>query len=95
METVLMFAETIFFFTMSVAVLIVSTLCVIFMIHVVHIAKKLKEFSDGLSHASHKVGERVYGAIDRILDLPILSYFLKKYSRAHEKKGSTKLSKNK
>ena len=93
METVLIFAETVFYLTVSAAVIVIGVLCAIVTYRLIRIARELENLSRNLSHASSEAGERINDIIDRLSDLPILSYFLKKRSVTHEGKGRGKSSK--
>ncbi|MDO8655386.1 MAG: hypothetical protein Q7R48_03140 [bacterium] len=93
METTLIFAQTLFYLTVSAAVIAIGVLCAIVTYHLIHIARELEELSRNLNRASSEAGERIDDIIDRLSDLPILAYFLKKRSVMNEKKGRGKSSK--
>ncbi|MCR4328905.1 MAG: hypothetical protein NUV53_05380 [Patescibacteria group bacterium] len=90
METALMFAETVFYLTVSVTIIVLGVWCALLARHFIRIARELGEFFRNLHDVSSEVGERIRDSIDRISDVPILSYFLKKHSTAHERKGRSK-----
>jgi len=92
MEVALVFAETVFYSTVSLAIITIGTFCVIVMYHLIRIVRELEEFSRNLKSASSDAGERINDIIDGISDLPILSYFLKKRSVLRERKGREKSS---
>ncbi len=87
METALIFAQTLFYLTVSAAVIAIGVLCAIVTYHLIHITRELEELSRNLNRASSEAGERIDDIIDRLSDLPILAYFLKKRSVTHERKG--------
>lgn len=60
-----------------------------------HIVRELEEFSRNLNHASNKVSEKIKNIVNKISDLPILSYFLKKHPEARNGKSRTISLKNK
>lgn len=93
METTLILSEIVFNITMSVAVIVLGVLCVIVAYHLIRIARELEELSHNLNRASSEAGERINDIIDRLSDLPILSYFLKKRSTTHNGKGREKSAK--
>jgi len=93
METVLILAQIVFYSTVSVAIIVIGALCAIVTYHLIHIAKELEKLSHNLNHASVEASERINDIIDRLSNLPILSYFLKKRSETHNGKGRGKLSK--
>ncbi len=92
METALILAETVFYFTVSVAIITIGALSAVVTYHLIHIAKELEELSGNLNAASGEAGERINDIIDRLSELPILSYFLKKRSVVRNGKGRGKLS---
>ncbi len=83
----LVFAETVFYLTVSAAIIVVGVLCAIVAYHLIRITRELEELSRNLKSASSAAGERINDIIDRLSDLPILSYFLKQHSVTHKKKG--------
>lgn len=93
METVLVFAKIIFYFTVSAVVIVTGVLCAIVTYRLIRIARELERLSYNLSHASSEAGERINDIIDRLSNLPILSYFLKKHSAMYERKGRGRSSK--
>ncbi|MDO8516231.1 MAG: hypothetical protein Q7S28_03210 [bacterium] len=93
METALIFAQTLFYFTVSLAIIAIGILSAIVTYHLIHIARELEELSRKLNDASSEAGERINDIINRLSDLPILSYFLKTRSTQHNGKGRGKSSK--
>ncbi|HUX35930.1 MAG TPA: hypothetical protein VMV71_02755 [Candidatus Paceibacterota bacterium] len=90
METALIFSETVFYLTVSVAIIIIGALCAIVAYHLIRITRELEELSGNLNDASSEAGERINEIIDRLSGLPVLSYFLKKRSPEHRSKGREK-----
>lgn len=90
METALIFAQTVFYLTVSVAIIAIGILGVIVMYHLIRITRELEELSKNLKNASSEAGERINDIIDRLSDLPILSYFLKEHSSTRGRKGRGK-----
>lgn len=90
METALIFAQTVFYLTVSLAIIAVGILGAILIYHLTRIARELEELSRNLNNASSEAGERINDIIDRLSDLPILSYFLKERPSARERKGRGK-----
>jgi len=77
----------------SVAIIAIGVLCAIVAYHLIRIVRKLEELSRNLNHAGSIAGERINDIIDRISELPILSYFLKKRPATRDEKGRGKSSK--
>ena len=86
-----MFAEIVFYFTVSVAIIVIGILCSIVTYHLIHIARELEKLSSNLSQASSEAGEKINDIIDRLSDLPIFSYFLRKRSPARNRKDQEKI----
>lgn len=78
MDTGLIFAETIFYFTVSATIIVVGALSAITAFHLIHIARELEELSRKINSTSSEIGERIEDMLDRLSNLPILSYFLRK-----------------
>lgn len=90
METALIFAQTVFYLTVSVAIIVIGVLGVVVMYHLIRITRELEELSRNLKNASSEAGERINDIIDRLSDLPVLSYFLKKHPSVGGRKGRGK-----
>lgn len=86
METTLMFAEIVFYFTVSLAVITFGVLGAIGTYRLIRIARELEALSRNLNHASSEAGELIHDIIDRLSDVPILSYFLKNHRHARTRK---------
>ena len=93
METALIFAETVFYFTVSLAVIALGVFSAMVTCRLVRIARELEELSINLNHASSEAGERIHDIIDRLSEVPILSHFLKKSVPTRNEKGREKSSK--
>jgi len=90
METTLIFAQTVFYLTVSLAAIAIGIFSVIIMCQVIRLVREIKKISSNLNYASSEVAERIKNIIDRFSVWPILSFFLKKRSAAHESKGREK-----
>lgn len=88
----LIFAQTVFYLTISLAIIIIGVLCAIVTYHFIQIAKELEGLSKNLHNASGEALDRISSIIDRLAKLPVLSYFLKQEPRGEEpkKKGRRK-----
>jgi len=93
METTLIVAEIIFYLTVSAGIIAIGVLCAIVAYYLIGIARELEELSQNLNHATAEAGERINDIIDRLSDLPFLSYFLKRHPATHDRKGREKSSK--
>ncbi len=90
METALIFSEIVFYLTVSLAIIVMGVLCAMVTYRLIRIARELEELSRKLNNASDEAGERINEIIDRLSDLPILSYFLKKRPASHNEKRKVK-----
>ncbi|MDO8523248.1 MAG: hypothetical protein Q7S12_03140 [bacterium] len=86
MITALILAQTVFYITVSTAIIAVGIFCAVVAYHLIHITRELEGLSRNLNQASSEAGERINDIIDRLSDLPVLSYFLEKGRRSHLKK---------
>ena len=77
MENLLVMAQTLFYFVVSAAIIIFAVLFGIATVHLIHIAKQLEKISRHVHDASDEMRKRVKEIIERLSQLPILSYFLK------------------
>ena len=84
MFTALIFSETVFYLTVSIAIIAVGILFAIFTYHLIRIARELEELSLNLNHGSSEAMKKINDMIDRLTEIPILSYFLKKRESKHE-----------
>jgi fatty acid desaturase len=84
MINALMLSQIVFYFTVSIAIIAVGILFGIFTYHLIKIAKELQELSHNLNHGSAEAMKKINDIIDRLSDIPILSYFLKKRETTHE-----------
>lgn len=85
MFTALIFSETVFYLTVSLAIIAIGILLGIFTYHLIRIAKELEELSHNLNHGSSEAMKKINDIIDRLTEIPILSYFLKKRGESHDK----------
>lgn len=87
----LVFAQTLYYLVVSVAIIVLGTLFVVIAYYLISIAKHLGHISDNLDDTSGDLKKRIEEIVERLSSLPILSYFLKRDgghdSRASHKKG--------
>lgn len=82
----LILAQTVFYITVSLAIIIIGVLCAIVTYHFIKIAKELEGLSKNLHNASSEALARIEDIIDRLSKLPVLSYFLRKEPERGEPK---------
>ena len=90
MNTALIFSETVFYLTVSIAIIVVGVLFSILTYHLIRISKELEKLSHNLNHASSEAIDRINDIIDRLSELPILSYFLKRAPQESSRSRKTK-----
>lgn len=78
METTLIISQILFNFSISTAVIILGISCWLITYHLISIARELKKLSHNLNYAASDAGERIQEIIDKLSDVPVLSYFLKR-----------------
>ncbi len=87
METVLIVSQIFFYFSVSLAIVVIGVLCIITLFHLVRITKELERISRDFRNASGDVLERIRDIVEMLSELPILSFLLK---RAHRRKDRKK-----
>ncbi len=78
MIAALILAQTLFYTTVSIAIIVLGVLSVILVKYVIRIAQQLEKLSMNLNDASEDARDRINEIIDRLSELPIFSYFLKR-----------------
>lgn len=75
--TALIFAQTLFYLTVSLAIIIFGILLGIIAYHFIAIAKHLRKLSADLDQASDDVRKNIEEIMDRLSELPLFSFLLK------------------
>jgi len=84
----LIFAQTLYYLVASLAMITIGALFLVILYHLIHIAKHLRNISDNLDSTSANLKKRIEEIIERLSELPILSFFLKRNKKRNsEKKG--------
>lgn len=88
----LIFSQTLFYLTVSFAIIALSILFGIIAYHLIKITRDLGKISNNLGDASEEMLDTLSQLIDRLSSLPILSMFLRDKISAgeHRKKGRNK-----
>ncbi len=87
-NSMLIFAQTLYYLVASVAIIAIGTLFLVILYHLIHIAKHLRHISDNLDSTSNDLKKRIEEIIERLSELPILSFFLNRdKKRNSDKKG--------
>jgi hypothetical protein len=90
METALLLGQILFYFTVSIAVIVLGVFFSIIAYYLMRTARNLEALSKNLHEATDEAVERISEIIERLSDLPILSYFLRKHSVREHKKSHKK-----
>jgi len=77
METTLIFSEIFFNLVVSMAIIVVGTLFSLMVYHLVSITKELKAITHDFHNFTDETQESIRDVIERLRELPILSFFLK------------------
>jgi hypothetical protein len=85
----LIFAQTLYYLVVSLAIIVLGALFTIITYHLIYITKHLRHISDNLDDTSGELKKRIEEVIERLASLPILSFFLKK-DGGHESPASHK-----
>ncbi len=88
----LIVAQTLFYFTVSFAIIALSILTGMIAYHLVKITRELRRITDNLGDASDELRESLADIIERLSGLPILSMFMndRGKSAGNHKKGRSK-----
>lgn len=87
--TTLLFAQILFYFSVSFAVIILAVMIGFVIYHLIKVTKSLEQISENIENASDELHENLKDALTVLGTLPILSFFFKTKKRK-EKKGSKK-----
>ncbi len=85
MNLALIISQIFFNFTVALTIIFFGILCSVVVYHLIMIVKELEKLSKNINHASAELAERIGDIIDRLSELPILSYFLGKRTRNRKK----------
>ena len=90
--TILIIAQTLFYFTVSFAIIALSILIGMIAYQLVKITKELRRITDNLGEASDELKDSLTDLTERISSIPILSMFIngRGDSSGHRKKGRSK-----
>lgn len=84
----LIFAQTLFYLTVSFAILVLSTLFGLIVYYLMRITKDLSAISNNFSGASDDLRVKLEGILERLSEIPFLSSFMQKQaSTKNTKKG--------
>ena len=78
MEATLIFSQILFNFVVSMAIIVVGALSSLMIYHLVCITKELKVITHNLHNFTDETRENINDIVERLRELPILSFFLKR-----------------
>ena len=78
MEATLIFSQILFSFVVSMAIIVVGALSSLMIYHLVCITKELKVITHNLHNFTDETRENISDIVERLRELPILSFFLKR-----------------
>lgn len=86
--TMLIFSQTLFYLSVSFAIIALSVLSGIIAYNLMRITKDLSKISNNFSEASDDLRSKLEEVLERLSGIPFLSLFLQKStSSRHHKKG--------
>lgn len=86
--TMLIFAQTLFYLTVSFAIIALSVLFGLITYHLMRITRDLSKISNNFSEASDDLRDKLEEVLERLSEIPFLSAFLQsKPSAKNRKKG--------
>ncbi len=77
MEIALMLSQTVFYLVVSAAIIILGILFGVATYHLIRITKELEAISINFRDMSDEAQERIRDVIERLAELPVLSFFLR------------------
>jgi len=77
----LIFAETVFYAVVSLALIILGALFIVMVYELVMIARNLRAISENISAVSKDAEEKLMELMGKLSDSPIMSFFMKRSSR--------------
>ena len=81
----LVFSQILFYFSVSITVIILGLMMGVVVYRVIKIAKSLQQISENIEDASDDLGERLEDVLHNLSTLPILSFFFKNKKRGRAK----------
>lgn len=83
--TTLVFSQILFYFSVSIAVIILGLMMGVVVYRVIKIAKSLQKISENIENASDDLGDRLENILNNLATMPILSFFFKNKNRRRAK----------
>ncbi|MDE2001741.1 MAG: hypothetical protein KGI60_04230 [Patescibacteria group bacterium] len=89
--TLLVAAQTLFYFTVSLAIIVLGVLCAVIAYYLMKVARNLRRISDNLGDASDDVHVKIEEALENLASIPFLSAFMSRgqKTRSHHKRSET------
>ena len=78
MEATLIFSQILFNFVVSMAIIVVGALFSLMIYHLISITKELKAITHDFHNFTDETRENINDIVERLRELPILSFFLKR-----------------
>lgn len=86
----LIIAQTVFYSVASLAVIVLGVALAFIVFHLVSLVKNLHKISDDLKEVSEETKEKILEIIEKLSNLPILSFFLKSSKKKEKVKKTEK-----
>ena len=86
--TMLIFSQTLYYLTVSFAILALSVLLGLIAYNLMKITRDLSRIANNFSEASDDLRDKLEEVLEQLYEIPVLSSFLRKRTSAkHSKKG--------
>ena len=83
--TALILAQTIFYFTASLAIIVFGVLLGIMAYYFIQIARQVQNLSENLNQASDEIKENIKEIFDNLSRIPLLSFLFREKKEEHRK----------
>ncbi|TSC81851.1 MAG: hypothetical protein G01um101420_764 [Parcubacteria group bacterium Gr01-1014_20] len=90
MIDVLIFAQIVFYFSASIAIIVIGVLLVFAIYHLVRVSRHLHSIAESFDQTSHEVKDRLAMALENLERLPVFSFLFKSRDRGHKSGRSKK-----
>ncbi len=89
MIDVLIFAQIVFYFSASIAIIVIGVLLSFSVYHLVRVSRHLHSIAQSFDQTSHEVKDKLAVALDNLERLPVFSFLFKSRDKS-KKSGRSK-----
>jgi hypothetical protein len=80
----LIIAQTLFYFTVSLAIIISGILFLYILLQLISVMRHLEHISNNLQYTTGELKEKISDILDQLERIPFLAYFFKKKKKVHK-----------